>query len=930
MEAVAKSPETTAWQARVLDAEAERELLYKLSGHDLPWEVDGLIHRQFERAVDANPERVALYFEDQQMNYGQLDRQANRLARELVERGIGPDVRVGVYLRRSPDLVVALIAVLKAGGAYVPIDSGYPLDRAAYVLADAQVAMLVTTGDLVSRLGDHPPVLLIDEEVDALEMQADTRLELSHDSGQLAYVLYTSGSTGRPKGVMVEHRNVVSYLAAMDEAIGLDASGVWLSATTVTFDISVLEIFGSLTRGRTVVLMGEMVLGQAVDVRYTMPELVKRYGVTHFQCTPMQCRILMLEESGREAIGSLQQLIVAGEELAQDLADELTARMEGQLINGYGPTETTVFSTTAWIKRGEKVSIGRPIANTRTYIVDEHKQLVAPGSVGELYIGGPGVGRGYLGRADLTQERFVSDWLRPEQIGKLYRTGDLARYQADGTIQYLGRNDDQVKIRGYRIEIGEIESVLRKVVGVTEIAVVARGEGVGRRLVAYVVTGTGYQGDEELFAIARNSLQEYMVPATVIHLEKIPLTSTGKLDRKALPEPMTVPTTKGSEPALPSDELESMLCEMWKDLLGASQLGVTDNFFAQGGHSLLAVRLFNEIHSKFGIRLPLSTMISCPTVRQLAVHLRTRLTSNEGGARWSTIVPIRSQGDLPPLFCVSGMGGNPINLRHIANAMGDSQPFFALQHRGVDGILQPHRRIEAMAEEFLHDIREIQPEGPYFLAGYSSGGLAAYQMARILVEAGESVAIVVLLDTYNPLILRWPLLDRFRAHLSNIRRVGSRYVWDRGKASLMRNVDHLRRYVRGQLGHKYRFEYRIDAMETSMLEAERNYHPASLRADVLLIRADYEVPATRGIGYPRHESNGWRELVEGNLDIAQIRSEHLEIVEESMAGPVALLIRRAVATARARLDQSTPPRESLESPKVDRCTHEVTSPFSLK
>jgi amino acid adenylation domain-containing protein len=870
----------------------------EVDGTRAPWDESSLISRLFERAVDANPDATALLFEEQRWTFLDLDQRANRLAHVLAGRGAGPGVLVGVYLRRSPDLVVALLAVLKAGAAYVPLDPTYPFDRVDYVLADSEARLLISSSELAERLMHCPDTVLLDTQAELIGAQPSSRLFRPERADQLACVLYTSGSTGKAKGVMVEHRNLMSFFAGMRLAIGLDSDGVWLSGTSTAFDISLLELFGSLCHGRTVALLGNTVLGQVADPRYTIPRLVARHRVTHFQCTPSQARFLLMDSASRAALASLKQLIVGGEALPPDLAEKLVALVGGDVINAYGPTETTVWSTTSAVRPGEPVTIGRPIANTFVFVVDSEGRPAPFGAVGELWIGGPGVTRGYWQRPELTAERFPQNQLRPDLGGRLYRTGDLVRYAEDGQLVYLGRNDNQVKIRGFRVEVGEIEEAVRQVAGVVDAVVVARGASGDLRLIAYLVPGAAFAGNAALKAHLQTQLPEYMVPSAIVHLDSLPLTPNGKVDRKALPEASAV-NSPPEHFLAPADQIERDLLNVWKDALGVTRLSVTDNFFDLGGHSLLAVDLVSRIDDVFGIRVPVSLLVDQPTVLQLAAILRERQSAPRGatGANWTTVVPIRQPGSLPPFFCVAGLGGNPLFLRHLGRALGEDQPVYALQHRGVDGQLPPHRSIHAMAEELLHDIKKIQPRGPYYLGGSSVGGLAAYELSRMLRAQGESVGLLVLFDTSNPKALRWSIKQRLLSHLANLRRVGPSY----SVILLGRQVSRASRAVSARLARLRPFEFRNDLLVQTTLAAERDYEPGPYDGDLLLVQADAQLPASAGIGDPRHESNGWRELVKGELEVTQIDCDHLELLGEAVAHTTASLVSRGLRKAQARL-----------------------------
>lgn len=904
LQAAVETPDALITDLPTLSAEDEHHLLYELNETEEPWDKSALIHRMFEAVVDRKPDEVALVFEEQALTYRELDRRANQLAHWLVGRGVKADARVGLSVHRGVEQVVAMLAILKAGGAYVGLDPMYPDARLSALLADSEAELLITASDIAPRIDTKAELFLVDRDWHKLAEESPERLSHPESPEQLAYIIYTSGSTGTPKGVMVEHRNVTSFFSAMRTAIGLDDQGAFIAGASISFDMSVIEILGSLTHGRKLVVLGDAVLGEVSNPRYAIPALIERHGVTHFQCTPSQAQMLISEPVGRAAIASLKQLLCGGEAIPEELAAELCSLVRGEVVNIYGPTETTVYATLGPLKKGGR-AIGRPIPNTAVFILDQNGKLLPKGAPGELCIASPGVTRGYLKRPELTAERFIDNTFRPDVSKKIYRSGDLVRYASDGTLLYIGRNDHQVKIRGYRIELGEIEARAKEVADVREAVVVAKGQGNNKRLVGYLVTGPEYPGDEVLRDTLKGKLPDFMVPRAFVHLEALPINHNGKLDRNALPEPPAEASTSTSHVA-PRDEHERKLCEIWQRALGQERIGVTDNFFDMGGQSLMAVKISNEVERNFGVRLPLATLFECPTVELFAKRLSElgARTSRSTAPAWTTVVPIQPHGTLPPLFCVAGAGGNPMNLRHLAAELGPDQPFYGLQYRGVDGQFSPHRRIPDMAEEFLRDIRAIQPHGPYYLGGYSAGGLAAYEMAQRLQREGEVVGLVILFDTMNPCLPPWEFGERARAHLENLRREGLRYLPNRVVARLREEWTSRLRRVRAELAKHDPFTYRHEAVWEAGEEAIRHYTPDAYSGDVLLLRADHRLSAQGGIGVRPHESNGWRDLVKGELTIIELPVSHRDIVADTAAKLASNALRDALAQARARYESS--------------------------
>jgi amino acid adenylation domain-containing protein len=591
------------------DDERERVLVeWNQTAVDAP---PACIHAQVERQAARTPTQIAVRSGDVALSYAELERRANRLAAHLKSLGIGPDGLVGICLPRGVDLVVAVLAALKAGGAYLPLDPAYPRPRLEQMIVDSKVGVVVATSALAGGLPlGEARALCTDGDAGEIAKHSDAAVDGGATPESLAYVIYTSGSTGTPKGVMLEHRNATNFFAGMDRVLGspegIVKPGVWLAVTSLSFDISVLELLWTLTRGFTVVVAAED------DKAGAFASTVAAHGVTHFQCTPSMAGLLVADGASRAALGRLEAMMVGGEALSPDLARALRGALSrtGVLIDMYGPTETTIWSTT-WKVTSDaisQVSIGRPIANTSLYILDAKREPVPIGVAGELYIGGAGVARGYLRRSELTDERFVPNPFGP---GRIYRTGDLCRYMGDGNVEFLGRLDHQVKIRGHRIELGEIEAALRELAGARDVVVVARpGPSGDQRLVAYIAGAAPTAAD--LRRLLRERLPEPMIPSAFVVLERLPLTPNGKIDRKALPEPQEAGAAAddGADGYVaPRTPTEQAIAEIWKQVLGVARVSIYDNFFDLGGHSLLSTQVMHHIEERLKKRLNVAELI---------------------------------------------------------------------------------------------------------------------------------------------------------------------------------------------------------------------------------------------------------------------------------------------------------------------------------
>jgi amino acid adenylation domain-containing protein len=605
-------------QIQLLSAAERQTLLYTWNATQTDYPKQRCIHELFEAQVAAAPDAIALVHKQQQLSYAELNSQANRLARHLRQLGVLPDGLVGICIERGLNMLIGLLGILKAGGAYVPLDPNYPRERLQFMLEDsAPLALLCdsTTQSLLAGLAADITRVNLSMQADVWAQHASANLDrhvTGLTSAHLAYVIYTSGSTGKPKGVMIRHQNTVALLSWANATIKYDINSGFLAATSISFDLSVFEFFVPLTQG------GQLILVDNLLELVTNPSL---HDIGLINTVPSA----MLAIVDAEKIPSSTRIInLAGEPLTASLAKHIFATSSVESIyNLYGPTETTTYSTWVEIKRGENfpAHIGRPIANTQLYILDQHCQPVPIGVSGELYIGGAGVARGYLNRPELSAERFLIDPFATQADALMYKTGDLGRWLPDGNIEFIGRNDYQVKIRGFRIELGEIESVLSQCPGLSSCVVIAREAGANKRLVAYYTASEMLEADA-LRSYLSASLPDYMIPAAFVYLEAFPLTPNGKLDRKALPDPRDVSyAIRAYEATL--GEIEQTIAAIWSNLLHIDRVGRSDNFFALGGHSLLAVQVISRVRQSLGVETKLAVLFANPVLSDFAQSLHS-------------------------------------------------------------------------------------------------------------------------------------------------------------------------------------------------------------------------------------------------------------------------------------------------------------------
>ncbi|MHC1763528.1 MAG: amino acid adenylation domain-containing protein [Verrucomicrobiia bacterium] len=745
LEGIVEDPSRPLAVLPLLRPEERNRILVEWNQTDRSYPATASVPELFDEQVRRAPDAVAVRFGSVQMSYAELSRRAERVTAALRAAGVKPGAKVGLCLERSAVIVAAMLGILKAGAVYVPMDPAYPRERLAWMLADAEALVVLTETRFREALpADRARILCID---DAFEPGAESGFRPGPKPDDIAYVIYTSGSTGKPKGVAVSHRAIVRLVCNTDY-VQLTPDDRVAQASNACFDAATFEIWGALLNGATLI-------GIERETILSPKELAARIAgdrITTLFLTTALFNQVAAEEPG--AFRPLKHLLFGGELVDPRSVRRILERQPPErLLHVYGPTETTTFATWHVVREAPigpgTIPIGRPIANTRLYVLDAALEPVPPGVPGEICIGGPGVARGYQNRPEATAEKFVPDPFSPVPGARLYRTGDLGRFRPDGSVEFIGRSDQQLKIRGFRIEPGEVEAMLAAHPAVRECAVTAVEDGGarGKRLVAFIVPQTTKETGRAmgLREFLKSKLPSYMVPSAIVPVAKLPLNSNGKVDRSVLAALEQGPAGEDEAFVAPRTPAEVRLAAIWSDILGVQRVGIRDSFFDLGGHSLLAVRLFAAIEREFGKKLPLASLFKSPTIEALGELIGTRTDS----PHWPLMVALQPEGSTPPFFWVHSLGGDGggafFYYRKLAGLLGADQPSY-----GIRSPQEPFTDLNEMAGHYVDQLLRFQPQGPYFLGGFCFGGIVAYEMAVQLRRRGCEVGLLALLESAPP------------------------------------------------------------------------------------------------------------------------------------------------------------------------------------
>jgi amino acid adenylation domain-containing protein len=865
----------------------------------------------FEHRVEETPQAVAVVCEGQRLSYQELNQRANDLAWKLRNLGVASNTLVGLYAEPSLELVIGVLGILKAGGAYVPLDPTYPRARLELMVEEAKASVLVTQrhltkwfrGTVVGLDNNKPLGRGLEENMESPKVSA----------GELAYVIFTSGSTGKPKGVRVSHHNVVRLFRSTHSWFGFDANDVWTLFHSLAFDFSVWELWGALIYGGRLLVVPHTVR-RSPRAFY---ELLRSEQVTVLNQTPSAFRQLMHhEESAAVADGlALRLVILGGEALALPTLKPWFKRHGDQhprLVNMYGITETTVHVTYRPITQADLnltcgSVIGRPVLDLQVHLLDSDRRPVPEGEVGEMYIGGEGVALGYLGQPELTEERFLSDPFRENASAQLYKSGDLARRLPDGDLVYMGRIDHQVKIRGFRIELLEIESLLCRHDNVREAAVLARQDFPDeKRLVAYVVARYPPAPTvSELRSFLAHKLPEYMVPAAFVFLDSLPTTTNGKLDRDQLPAPAPDRPEVQASYLPPQDDCAQRLQEIWQNLLHLNSIGIRDNFFELGGDSLLAVRLELELRKSFGWDLPPAILLEEPTIE----HLAKAITGQHERIPSASVVPIQTKGENAPFFCVHPIEGWVYGYRLLAKYLPPDRPFYALQARELHYSWEPFKRLEDLAAFYLKEALKVQPQGPYFLGGYSFGAFVAFEMAQQLHQKGHTVAFLGMIDDGPSLCHgKWTgITTELPYFLANMPRWLIHRLARKKPSTLISGAgrklkDSMRRLVPGRTPVWIGLERYLDLSRFSERDRKRlimhyqalmNYSPRKYPGRITVFRA-----RTQPLWGSHQPDLGWGQVTGKGVNVHIVPGDHSSLLEEPNVRALSARLAEALSAAR--------------------------------
>lgn len=727
------NPEKPVCKLEMLTEREKKRLLYDFNDTYADYPREKTIHQLFEEQVEKTPENIALVFDNQQITYKELNQRANSLANVLRNQGVKPDDIVGIMVNRSVEMIIGLIAILKAGGAYLPIEPEYPEERVNFILQDSGMNIILTDNNSVNKITDCHSINISNETSYSSNMDNLININTSKD---LAYVIYTSGSTGRPKGVIIEHSSVVNFVEAVSKFMNFSPSAVVVSTTTVCFDVFIFEVITSLLKGAKIILASET----ERRIPILTGDLILKHKANKLITTPGRMRLLLAEKSNFTKLMDLEEILLAGEVFPPDLLKEITTNFKAKLYNGYGPTETTVCVSVKELNKDNRITIGKPINNTKFYVLDKYMNLMPIGVPGELYIGGEGLARGYLNRPELTARSFIKSPFNPDE--KLYKTGDAAKWYSNGEVNLLGRTDSQVKINGYRIELEEIKKNILEIPGIQDAVVVNQTVNNKQALCAYLKT-EGEESPATVREYLSRILPDYMIPSYITYVTEIHLNSNGKVDREKLPDPLLA--KQKTSYVAPKNKTEAEILKIWEKVLGIKDISVNDVIFELGGDSLDIIAISTAIYKKYNVTLPATDIRDVNTISKMAQYIdNDTLHSPLLDGNLCLLKKGRKN-----LFFIHAGSGEISNYINLSQYIDEGFSCWGIK-MGFNQYSPYNTSIHELALKYVNYITDIQSEGPYYLAGWCIGGTIAFEMASILEKLGESIGFLGLFNTIAP------------------------------------------------------------------------------------------------------------------------------------------------------------------------------------
>ncbi|APJ11945.1 non-ribosomal peptide synthetase [Bacillus safensis] len=871
---ITRLPEEPLSNLSLLSKEEQDEIVIEWNQTDADYPKDKVIQDLFDAQVQVNPDAIAVVYEDEEWSYKEVQEQANQLAHYLQKRGVGPESLVGLCVERSPKMIVGLLGILKAGGAYVPLDPAYPEKRLQYILEDAGIQILVTESHLTEWVSSDVERICLDENSQEIRNEPITTPVHGVTPENLAYVIYTSGSTGKPKGVLLELKSLCNLAYAQIKIFKINHESKVLQFASFAFDAAVSEIFTSFLSGATLILgkQEEMLPG----TRFI--NLVEENRVTHATLPPA-----ILANLDENRFDHLKVIISAGSACNKEVAKRWAKKCI--FINAYGPTENTVCASAGVYEGKGILTLGKPISNTQLYVLDKYGQPVPVGVIGELYIGGQSLARGYLNRPELTKERFLPHPFDKTSGARVYRTGDLVRYLPNGDLEFIGRTDDQVKIRGFRIELGEVEATLNDLPSIQEAVVIVREDEPGdKRLVAYVV---GEETPAEWRIALKEKLPAYMVPAHFVKMEVLPLTPNGKIDRRNLESNRLNYDQQSVYKRPPCDYTEYQLLEIWKEVLDSEYIEVYDNFFEIGGHSLLAIKLLYLIQIRLNKELTMPNLFENPTVQSLASLIKKKDKTEKN---LELIIKLR-ESDGAPFFFIHPASGNTLCYMELAKLLDNACSLYGINFPYVEDRSMENIRLEDLSRLYLKKIKEIQPKGPYMLGGWSIGGLFAYEIANQLIEQGEEVSLLSLIDTAFPRAEY--ILSKEESIIQVLNSISAHLILDPNKEKEIAEVT-----FKNLINSPKIRQMLPPGLEVEDIKTLSNIFHANTK-----VSAEYKIEKQyRGLIYFEAQEgtrlgNKWSSYLEGDLKNIQVPGKHAEMMDSPSVNIIANKLKEEILSA---------------------------------